>query len=85
MIEKPNGGTRLLGIPTIGDRVVQQSIKTELQWKFDPYFSENSYGFRPGRSALQAIERTNEYVKEGKKWVVEIDLKGFFEKSTMTG
>jgi retron-type reverse transcriptase len=65
-IEKPNGGTRLLGIPTVGDRVLQQSIQTELQRVFDPFFSENSYGFRPGRSAHQAIERSSEYVKEGK-------------------
>lgn len=79
-IEKPDGGTRLLGIPTIGDRVVQQSIQTELQRVFDPYFSENSYGFRPGRSAHQAIERASEYVKEGKIWVVDIDLKSFFDE-----
>lgn len=79
-IEKPNGGTRLLGIPTIGDRVVQQSIQTELQRVFDPYLSENSYGFRPGRSAHQAIERASEYVKEGKIWVVDIDLKSFFDE-----
>lgn len=79
-IEKPNGGTRLLGIPTIGDRVVQQSIQTELQRVFDPFFSENSYGFRPGRSAHQAIERASEYVKEGKIWVVDIDLKSFFDE-----
>lgn len=79
-IEKPNGGTRLLGIPTIGDRVVQQCIQTELQRVFDPYFSENSYGFRPGRSAHQAIERAGEYVKEGKIWVVDIDLKSFFDE-----
>ena len=79
-IEKPNGGTRLLGIPTIGDRVVQQSIQTELQRVFDPYLSENSYGFRPGRSAHQAIERASEYVKEGKIWVVDIDLKSVFDE-----
>ncbi len=79
-IEKPNGGTRLLGIPTIGDRVVQQSIQTELQRVFDPYFSENSYGFRPGRSAHQAIERASEYVKEGKIWVVDMELKSFFDE-----
>lgn len=79
-IKKPNGGTRLLGIPTIGDRVVQQSIQAELQRVFDPFFSENSYGFRPGRSAHQAIERASEYVKEGKIWVVDIDLKSFFDE-----
>lgn len=79
-IEKPNGGTRQLGIPTIGDRIVQQSLQTELQSVFDPYFSENSYGFRPGRSAHQAVERASEYVKEGKIWVVDIDLKSFFDE-----
>lgn len=79
-IEKPNGGTRQLGIPTIGDRIVQQSLQTELQSVFDPYFSENSYGFRPGRSAHQAVERAGEYVKEGKIWVVDIDLKSFFDE-----
>lgn len=79
-IEKPNGGTRLLGIPTVADRLVQQSIQTELQMVFDPFFSENSFGFRPGRSAHQAIERASECVKEGKIWVVDIDLKSFFDE-----
>lgn len=55
-------------------------MQTELQRVFDPYFSENSYGFRPGRSAHQAIERASEYVKEGKIWVVDIDLKSFFDE-----
>lgn len=79
-IEKPNGGMRLLGIPTIGDRVVQQCIQSELQKVFDPYFSDNSYGFRPGHSAHQAIEKASEYVKGGKIWVVDIDLKSFFDE-----
>ncbi len=79
-IEKPTGGTRLLGIPTIGDRTVQQSIQTELQRIFDPYFSDNSFGFRPGRSAHQAVERASDYVKEGKIWVVDIDLESFFDQ-----
>lgn len=79
-IEKPTGGTRLLGIPTVEDRIVQQSIQHELQRIFDPYFSENSFGFRPGCSAHQAIERASDYVKEGKIWVVDIDLKSFFDQ-----
>jgi len=79
-IEKPTGGTRLLGIPTVEDRIVQQSIQNELQRTFDPYFSENSFGFRPGRSAHQAIERASDYVKEGKVWVVDIDLESFFDQ-----
>jgi RNA-directed DNA polymerase len=79
-IPKPSGGTRQLGIPTIADRVVQQSIQTALQGVYDPHFSENSYGFRPGRSAHQAIEQASGYVIEGKIWVVDIDLKSFFDE-----
>lgn len=79
-IPKPNGGTRRLGIPTIADRVVQQSIQTALQSVYDPYFSPNSYGFRPGRSAHQAIEQAAQYVQEGKVWVVDIDMKSFFDE-----
>lgn len=79
-IPKASGGTRQLGIPTIADRVVQQSIQTALQVVYDPYFSENSYGFRPGRSAHQAIEQASRYVIEGKIWVVDIDLKSFFDE-----
>lgn len=79
-IPKPNGGIRQLGIPTIADRVVQQSILMSLQRVYDPYFSEHSYGFRPGRSAQQAIEQASRYVSEGKIWVVDIDLESFFDK-----
>lgn len=79
-IPKPNGGTRRLGIPTIADRVVQQSILDALQSVYDPYFSESSYGFRPGRSAHQAVEQAARYVMEGKVWVVDIDLKSFFDE-----
>lgn len=79
-IPKPNGGVRKLGIPTIGDRVVQQSILNELQAIYDPYFSEHSYGFRPGRSAHQAIEAASRYVQSGKVWVVDIDLASFFDE-----
>ncbi len=79
-IPKSSGGTRLLGIPTIADRVVQQSIQHALQKVYDPYFSENSYGFRPGRSAHQALEQAAQYVGAGKVWVVDIDLKNFFDE-----
>ena len=79
-IPKPNGGTRRLGIPTIADRVVQQSIQSALQSVYDPYFSQSSFGFRPGRSAHQAIEQAARYVLEGKVWVVDIDLKSFFDE-----
>ncbi|MCB9267250.1 MAG: group II intron reverse transcriptase/maturase [Lewinellaceae bacterium] len=79
-IPKPNGGKRLLGIPTVEDRVVQQSILNALQSVYDPYFREYSYGFRPGRSAHQAVEQAACYVMEGKEWVVDIDLKSFFDE-----
>ena len=79
-IPKPNGGKRQLGIPTVGDRVVQQSIQHALQKVYDPYFSESSYGFRPGRSVHQAVEHAAGYVMEGKVWVVDIDLKSFFDE-----
>lgn len=79
-IPKPNGGTRRLGIPTIADRVVQQSILNVLQPIYDPYFSDHSYGFRPGRSAHQAVVQAASYVSQGKIWVVDIDLKSFFDE-----
>jgi RNA-directed DNA polymerase len=79
-IPKPNGGTRQLGIPTIADRVIQQSIQNALQSIYDPYFSQYSFGFRPGRSAHQAVEQAAQYVNEGKVWVVDIDLKSFFDE-----
>ena len=78
-IPKPNGGTRMLGIPTVQDRVIQQAIAQVLVEAYDPGFSNSSYGFRPGRSALQAIEQASRYIKEGKNWVVEMDLEKFFD------
>jgi group II intron reverse transcriptase/maturase len=78
-IPKTTGGTRVLGIPTIKDRFIQQAITCELSKHYEPYFSENSYGFRPGRSAHQAIEQAAQYIKEGKEWVVDIDLENFFD------
>jgi len=79
-LDKPEGGKRLLGIPTVTDRLIQQSIFQQLNTHYDPYFSENSYGFRPNRGAHQAIRRASEYIKEGKEWVVDIDLEKFFDK-----
>jgi group II intron reverse transcriptase/maturase len=79
-IPKPTGGTRMLGIPTVKDRLIQQAIHQELNRYYDPHFSEHSYGFRPGRDAHQAILQATHYIKEGKEWVVDIDLEKFFDK-----
>ncbi len=77
-IPKPDGGMRKLGIPTALDRFVQQAIMQVLQKYWDKTFSEHSYGFRPGRSAHQAISRSQQYVEQGYRWVVDIDLEKFF-------
>lgn len=79
-IPKANGGKRMLGIPTVKDRFIQQAIYQELIQHYEPYFSQYSYGFRPGRSAHQAIEQAAIYIGEGKEWVVDIDLEKFFDK-----
>jgi RNA-directed DNA polymerase len=79
-IPKPAGGVRMLGIPTVKDRLVQQAIQQELNKHYEPYFSQSSYGFRPGRNAHQAIEQAVRYIREGKEWVVDIDLEKFFDK-----
>lgn len=79
-IQKPDGGKRMLGIPTVKDRLIQQAIHQELSRYYEPIFSESSYGFRPGRSAHQAIEQATKYIQEGKEWVVDIDLEKFFDK-----
>jgi RNA-directed DNA polymerase len=79
-IPKPNGGTRLLGIPTVKDRLLQQVINQILMNYYDPLFSESSYGFRPNRGALEAVSKSSEYIKLGNEWVVDIDLKSFFDK-----
>lgn len=78
-IPKPNGKTRLLGIPTVIDRMVQQAIVQVLSPLFDPHFSDNSYGFRPKRSAQGAISKAKEFVKSGKSWVVDMDIEAFFD------
>ncbi len=77
-IPKPAGGTRDLGIPTVIDRVIQQAVLQRLQPLWDPTFSEHSYGFRPGRSAQQAVAQTQAYVTEGHRFVVDIDLAKFW-------
>lgn len=78
-IPKPNGGTRMLGIPTVKDRMIQQAIHQELNRWYEPHFSDYSYGFRPGRNAGQAIIQASRYIAEGKEWVVDIDLEKFFD------
>lgn len=79
-IPKPDGGMRILGIPTVKDRLIQQSIHQQLNVYYDPHFSESSFGFRPNRNAHQAIQQATEYIKAGKEWVVDIDLEKFFDK-----
>ena len=80
-IPKPGGkGMRLLGIPTVLDRLIQQSLHQVLSPMFDPHFSEFSYGFRPGRSAHQAVLQARTYVREGRRWVVDMDLEKFFDR-----
>jgi group II intron reverse transcriptase/maturase len=79
-IPKPQGGVRTLGIPTVLDRLIQQSLNQVLQPLFDPGFSESSYGFRPGRNAHQAVKAAQGYVAEGKRWVVDLDLEKFFDR-----
>jgi RNA-directed DNA polymerase len=79
-IPKPQGGVRILGIPTVVDRLIQQALHQVLQTLFEPEFSESSYGFRPGRNAHQAVEAARSYVAEGKRWVVDLDLEKFFDR-----
>jgi RNA-directed DNA polymerase len=77
---KPAGGTRDLGIPTVIDRVIQQAVLQRLQPVWDPTFSEHSFGFRPGRSAHQAVAQAQAYVVEGYRFVVDLDLAKFFDR-----
>jgi len=79
-IPKPDGGVRKLGIPTVLDRMVQQAVMQVLQSRWDAEFSEHSYGFRPGRSAHQAVAKAQQYVVEGRCWVVDLDLEKFFDR-----
>jgi RNA-directed DNA polymerase len=79
-IPKPKGGTRQLGIPSVVDRLIQQALLQQLTPIFDPLFSDYSYGFRPGRSAHQAIETARTHVAAGHRWCVELDLEKFFDR-----
>jgi RNA-directed DNA polymerase len=79
-IPKPDGGVRKLGIPTVLDRFVQQAVMQVLQGRWDGTFSEHSHGFRPGRSAHQAVRKAQQYVAGGRRWVVDLDLEKFFDR-----
>jgi len=79
-IPKPDGGVRKLGVPCVVDRLIQQAVLQVLQERWDPTFSEHSYGFRPGRSAQQAVAQAQRYVAEGYDYVVDIDLEKFFDR-----
>lgn len=79
-IPKPGGGTRMLGIPTVLDRLIQQAIHQILSPLWEEGFSAHSYGFRPGRSAAQAVKAAQGYIQSGKRWVVDVDLEKFFDR-----
>jgi RNA-directed DNA polymerase len=79
-IPKPDGGVRQLGIPTVVDRFIQQAVLQVLQARWDAMFSEHSYGFRPGRSAHQAVAQAQASIAAGCRWVVDIDLEKFFDR-----
>ncbi|WP_203331966.1 group II intron reverse transcriptase/maturase [Planococcus beigongshangi] len=79
-IPKPDGGVRLLGIPTVIDRFIQQAIAQVLSSIYDPTFSDHSYGFRPKRSAHDAVKKAKRFITEANRWVIDIDLKKFFDR-----
>lgn len=79
-IPKPEGGIRKLGIPTVLDRFIQQAVMQVLQRRWDRTFSEHSYGFRPKRSAHQAVAVAQQYIAKGYRWVVDVDLEKFFDR-----
>jgi len=78
-IPKPNGGERPLGIPTVRDRIVQQALLNRIGKIFEAKFKDCSYGFRPNRSPLQAVQKVEEYIKAGNQWVVEVDIEKYFD------
>lgn len=80
LIPKPGGGTRTLGIPTVLDRLIQQALLQVLQPIFDPTFSAHSHGFRPGRSAHDALREARAHIRSGRRWVVDVDLAKFFDR-----
>ena len=82
-IPKPDGGVRKLGIPTVLDRLVQQAVMQVLQRRWDRTFSEHSYGFRPRRSAHQAVAQAQQYIAEGHGWCVDLDLEKFLSSTTL--
>ena len=79
-IPKPDGGVRTLGVPTVGDRLIQQALHQVLGPVFEAGFHERSYGFRAGRSAQQAVRQAQAYVREGRRWVVDLDIEKFFDR-----
>src|SRR6266704_3105952 len=79
-IRKPDGGVRKLGIPTVLDRFIQQAVMQVLQRRWDSTFSDHSYGFRPGRSAHQAVAQAQQYIAAGYGWVIDLDLEKFFDR-----
>src|SRR3989304_20179 len=79
-IGKPDGGKRQLGIPAVVDRLIQQMLLQVLEPLYDPAFSPNSYGFRPGKSAHQALTQAKSHVEAGYGWVVDLDLEKFFDR-----
>lgn len=79
-IPKPQGGVRTLGVPTVVDRLIQQALHQVLQPILEPTFSANSYGFRPGKSALDAVRQAQAHVQGGRHWVVDLDLEKFFDR-----
>ena len=80
-IPKPDGGVRMLGVPCVVDRLIQQALLQVLQERWDPTFSEHSYGFRPGRSAHQAVAQAQQYIAAGNSVVVDLDLEKFLERT----
>jgi RNA-directed DNA polymerase len=80
MIPKPAGGQRPLGVPTVLDRLIQQAVLQVLEPLFEPHFSDHSYGFRPGRSAHQAVKRARQFIEDDAAWVVDVDLDAFFDR-----
>lgn len=79
-IPKPNGGIRELGIPTVLDRLIQQALYQVLSPLYEPTFTRNSYGFRPGHNAQQAVRQSQAYIRQGKRWIVDVDLSKFFDE-----
>src|SRR5260221_10572453 len=84
-IPKPDGGVRKIGVPCVVDRLIEQALLQVLQERWDPMFSEHSYGFRPGRSAHQAVAQAQQYVAEGYSVVVDLDLEKFFDRVNHDG